>query len=167
VLVSELSGKGNIIGKPPSCAPSFETGTSRAREILREVKELEARGYQFEGAEGSFELLLRRAQPGYRPPFELLGLYRVGGERQGIGIVGEATVKARVGGEVMHTAAEGNGPVNALDKAIRKAILPFYPELDRVQLVDYKVRILDEQRPRRRRRACSSRPPTASAPGTR
>lgn len=146
LLVSELSGKGNIIGKAAELCPELETGSERAREILREVKELEARGYQFEGAEGSFELLLRRAQPDYRPPFELLDFTVLVEKRQGIGIVVEATVKARVGGEVMHTAAVGNGPVNALDLAIRKAILPFYPELDRVQLVDYKVRILDEQR---------------------
>ncbi len=145
VLVSELAGKGNILEKAAELCPELETAAERARQILREVKEMEARGYQFEGAEGSFELLLRRAQPDYRPPFELLDFTVLVEQRQGIGIVVEATVKARVGGEVMHTAAVGNGPVNALDLAIRKAVLPFYPELDRVQLVDYKVRILDEQ----------------------
>ena len=145
VLVSELSGKGNILQKAAELCPELETATERAREILREVKEMEARGYQFEGAEGSFELLLRRAQPDYEPPFELFDFLVLVEKRQGIGIVAEATVKARVGDQIMHTAAVGNGPVNALDSAIRKAILPFYPELDRVQLVDYKVRILDEQ----------------------
>lgn len=145
VLVSELSGKGSILHKAAELCPELETATEQAREILREVKELEARGYQFEGAEGSFELLLRRAQPDYKPPFELLDFLVLVEKRQGNGILAEATVKARVGGEIMHTAAVGNGPVNALDTAIRKAILPFYPELARVQLVDYKVRILDEQ----------------------
>ena len=145
VLISELSGKGNILQKAAELCPELETATERAREILREVKEMEARGYQFEGAEGSFELLLRRAQPNYEPPFELLDFLVLVEKRQGIGILAEATVKARVGDQIMHTAAVGNGPVHALDSAIRKAILPFYPELDRVQLVDYKVRILDEQ----------------------
>ena len=145
VLVSELSGKGNILHKAAELCPELETATPEARAILREVKELEARGYEFEGAEGSFELLLRRAQPGYKPPFELLDFFVLVEKRQGIGIIVEATVKACVNGQVIHTAAVGNGPVNALDLAIRKAILPFYPELDKVQLVDYKVRILDEQ----------------------
>jgi 2-isopropylmalate synthase len=145
VLVSELSGKGNILHKAAELCPDLETPTEQAREVLREVKELEARGYQFEGAEGSFELLLRRSQPGYQPPFELLDFLVLVEKRRGTGIIAEATVKARVGDEIIHTAAVGNGPVNALDRAIRKAILPFYPELDRVQLVDYKVRILDEE----------------------
>ncbi|MCL6431878.1 MAG: citramalate synthase [Anaerolineae bacterium] len=145
VLVSELSGKGNILHKAAELCPDLETPTEHAREVLREVKELEARGYQFEGAEGSFELLLRRSQPGYQPPFELLDFLVLVEKRRGTGIIAEATVKARVGDEIIHTAAVGNGPVNALDRAIRKAILPFYPELDRVQLVDYKVRILDEE----------------------
>jgi len=145
LLVSELAGKGSIIGKAAELCPEFEGVSERAREVLREVKELEARGYQFEGAEGSFELLLRRTQPDYKPPFELLDFTVLVEKRQRIGIVVEATVKARVNGETIHTAAVGNGPVNALDLAIRKAILPFYPELDRVQLVDYKVRILDEE----------------------
>ncbi len=145
VLVSELSGKGNILHKAAELCPDLDTPTEQAREVLREVKELEARGYQFEGAEGSFELLLRRSQPGYQPPFELLDFLVLVEKRRGTGIIAEATVKARVGDEIIHTAAVGNGPVNALDRAIRKAILPFYPELDRVQLVDYKVRILDEE----------------------
>ncbi len=145
VLVSELAGKSSILAKAAELCPEFETAAERAREILSEVKELEARGYQFEGAEGSLELMLRRAQPEYQPPFELLDFLVLVEKRQGTGIIAEATVKARVGGQIMHTAAVGNGPVNALDLAIRKAIVPFYPDLDRVQLVDYKVRILDEQ----------------------
>ncbi|MGQ9683124.1 MAG: citramalate synthase [Anaerolineae bacterium] len=145
VLVSELAGKSNIMAKVAELCPELAPATERAREILNEVKEMEARGYQFEGAEGSFELLLRRAQSDYVPPFELLDFMVLVEKRQGIEILAEATVKARVGDQVMHTAAVGNGPVNALDAAIRKAIRPFYPEIDRIQLVDYKVRILDEQ----------------------
>ncbi len=145
MLVSELSGKGNIMHKAAELVPEFETATERAREILQEVKELEARGYQFEAAEGSFELLLRRSQPDYRPPFEVVDFFVMVERRPGAEMAVEATVKARVSDQLMHTAATGNGPVNALDLAIRKAILPFYPELERVQLVDYKVRILDEK----------------------
>ncbi len=145
MLVSELSGKGNILHKAAELVPEFETATERAREILREVKELEARGYQFEAAEGSFELLLRRSQPDYRPPFQVVDFFVMVERRPGADTTVEATVKAHVGGQLMHTAATGNGPVNALDLAIRKAILPAYPELERVQLIDYKVRILDEK----------------------
>jgi len=143
VLVSELSGKANIALK------AAEVGLSLSKEetakVLQAVKELEGKGFQFEGAEGSFELLVRRSRPEYRPPFELLDFLVLVEKRVGKEILSEATVKVRVGDEVMHTAAEGNGPVNALDRAIRKALLPFYPGLSRVRLTDYKVRILNEQ----------------------
>jgi len=145
VLVSELAGRGNIISKAAELGLDLDGDKEQARRVLRKVKELESRGFQFEGAEGSFELLLRRAQPDYRPPFELLDFLVLVEQRQGTEILAEATVKVRVGDQIMHTAAEGNGPVNALDRAIRKALLRFYPGLDRVQLTDYKVRILDEE----------------------
>jgi 2-isopropylmalate synthase len=87
--------------------------------------------------------MLHRLRPGYRPPFELIDFMVVVEHRQGRGIFAEASVKVRVGDEVVHTAAEGNGPVNALDKALRKALLPVYPKLAGVTLEDYKVRILD------------------------
>jgi 2-isopropylmalate synthase len=143
ILVSELSGRANVVLKAAElgCKLSRE----EASQVLREVKELEGRGFQFEGAEGSFELLLRRSRAGYRPPFELLDFLVLVEKRVGKEILSEATVKVRVGDEVMHTAAEGNGPVNALDRAIRKALVPFYPGLSRVKLTDYKVRILNEQ----------------------
>jgi 2-isopropylmalate synthase len=82
-------------------------------------------------------------QPDYRPPFELIDFMTVVEHREGRGILAEATVKVRVGDEIMHTAAEGNGPVNAMDKALRKALVPHFPHLAAIQLVDYKVRILD------------------------
>ncbi|MBC7254502.1 MAG: citramalate synthase, partial [Chloroflexi bacterium] len=96
-------------------------------------------------ADGSFELLVRRAQPGYTPPFEVLDFLVLVEKRADKEILAEATVKARVNGTIMHTAAEGDGPVHALDRAMRKALLPFYPQLEAVQLTDYKVRILDPQ----------------------
>ena len=102
-------------------------------------------------ADASFELLLNRAQPEYKPPFELIDymvvverLRRASASDVGAKLLSEATVKVRVGGKIMHTAAEGNGPVNALDQALRKALIEFYPSLNCVELVDYKVRILEE-----------------------
>lgn len=141
VLVSELSGRGNLVYK----AREFGLDATRAdvQAVLAQVKELENRGFYFEGAEASVALLLQRMQPDYRPPFELIDFMTVVEHRQGRGIVAEATVKVRVGDEVMHTAAEGNGPVNAMDKALRKALVPHFPHLADIQLVDYKVRILD------------------------
>lgn len=145
VLVSELAGRGNIAHKLAELALEVELSADEIRQLANRVKGLESRGFQFEGADGSFELLVRRAQPGYRAPFEVLDFMVVVEKRKDNDILSEATVKARVNGAIMHTAAEGDGPVNALDKAMRKAVLPFYPELEPVQLTDYKVRILDPQ----------------------
>ena len=142
VLVSELAGKANVEVKAAELG--FALSGEEARRVVRAVKELEGKGFQFEGAEGSFELLLRRSRPDYSPPFELLDFLVLVEKRVGKEILAEATVKVRVGDEVMHTASEGNGPVHALDQAIRKALLPFYPGLARVRLTDYKVRILNE-----------------------
>lgn len=142
VVVSELSGKDNIAAKRIEFGLD---GLDRAteRRILQHIKELENRGFAFESAEGSVELLLRRAQPDYKPPFELIDYTATVEHRHGRGLICEATVKVRIGEQIFHTAAEGNGPVNALDKALRKALLQFYPQLAEVQLTDYKVRILD------------------------
>lgn len=145
ILVSELAGRSNIAYKVDELALDVPLSPDELRRIAQRVKELESQGFQFEGAEGSFELLVRRAQPGYQPPFEVLDFLVLVEKRADKSILAEATVKARVNGTIMHTAAEGVGPVNALDKAMRKALLPFYPELDKVQLTDYKVRILDEK----------------------
>jgi len=145
ILVSELAGRSNIAYKVAELALDTHLSAEELRRLAQRVKELENQGFQFEGAEGSFELLVRRAQPGYQPPFEVLDFLVLVEKRSDRGILAEATVKARVNGTIMHTAAEGVGPVNALDKAMRKALLPFYPELDKVQLTDYKVRILDEK----------------------
>jgi len=150
VVVSELSGKRNIIYKARELGVTLPPKGKEARQILEQIKLLESRGFQYEGADASFELLLHRIQPEYKPPFELID-FMVLVERQRrppseseSGLLSEATVKVKVGGRTIHTAAEGNGPVNALDQALRKALLEFYPDLTSVELVDYKVRILEE-----------------------
>ncbi len=144
VLVSELAGKDNIAVKR---AEFGLNGLDRAteRRILQHIKDLEHKGFAFESAEGSLELLMRRARPDYRRPFELIDYTATVEHRQGRGMICEATVKVRVGDQIFHTVSDGNGPVNALDKALRKALLQFYPQLAKVQLTDYKVRILDSQ----------------------
>jgi 2-isopropylmalate synthase len=147
VVVSELSGKSNIAYKAQEFGLELSDGIDGNRQILQRIKKLENQGFQFEGAEGSVELMMRRAQPGYEPPFELIDFHVLVRDSQGNGDQGnmaaEATVKVRVGDQIMHTAADGNGPVNALDAAVRKALVPFYPSLAEVHLTDYKVRILD------------------------
>jgi 2-isopropylmalate synthase len=110
---------------------------------LKEIKELEAQGFSFEAAEASVALMLRKQDPNYIPPFRLIDLTVNVEHREGRGTFAEATVKIMVNGEIHHTVAEGNGPVNALDTALRKALAPVYPEIKDFHLVDYKVRILD------------------------
>ncbi|MXW01247.1 MAG: citramalate synthase [Holophagales bacterium] len=140
-VVSELSGRGNIAHL---AAGAGITKTPHAREVLYKVKELENRGYSFEAAEASVELMLRRAEPGYEAPFRLIDFLTVVEHRDGRGLVAEATVKVEVpDGTIAHTASEGNGPVNALAHALRKALEPHYPALGDMRLADYKVRILD------------------------
>jgi 2-isopropylmalate synthase len=113
--------------------------------VLNEVKELESRGFSFEAAEASVAMMLKRQQPDYSPIFDLIDFFVNVEHRQGRGIFAEAMVKVLVNGEVLHTAAEGNGPVNALDNALRKALVPTYPRLATFHLADYKVRILDSE----------------------
>ncbi len=141
VVVSELSGRGNVRMRAKALGLDLN---GNERVVLQRIKDLESQGFQFEAAEGSFEMLVRRASPDYKPPFELLDFTVIIEKRGENPVMSQATVKLRVGGEMMHTAAEGDGPVNALDQAIRKALLPHYPELAEVTLVDYKVRIVDE-----------------------
>jgi 2-isopropylmalate synthase len=143
VLVSELAGRGNIVHKLTEMHLGLTLSADETRKVAERIKELENQGFQFEGAEGSFELIIRRAQPGYRPPFEVLDFLVLVEKRSDNEILAEATVKTRVDGQIMHTAAEGDGPVNALDTAMRKSLLPFYPELRETHLTDFKVRIID------------------------
>jgi len=151
VLVSELSGKRNIIYKARELGLDLPPRGQEAQKLVEQVKLLESRGFQYDNAEASFELLLHRAKPGYQPPFELVDFMVVVEKRRRLPtrksleeMLSEAMVKVRVGNEIMHTVAEGNGPVNALDLALRKSLLQFYPSLAQVKLVDYKVRILEE-----------------------
>ncbi len=141
ILVSELSGRGNI------CYKANEFGLSDSNEssaaVLEQIKSLEAQGASFEAAEASVELLIRRQKDDYLPFFELLDFMVVVEHREGRGHLAEANVKIRIDNDVHHTVAEGSGPVEALDIALRKALTPSYPALAHFHLTDYKVRILD------------------------
>jgi len=143
VVVSELSGRVNVRVRAADLGVDAE-GAEPA--VLARIKDLESRGYQFEAAEGSFELLVRRSRPDYVRPFEILDVVVIAERRRGHGeMFSEATVKLRVGEKAVHEVAEGDGPVHALDRALRKALEPSYPGLRDVRLADYKVRILDPE----------------------
>jgi 2-isopropylmalate synthase len=143
LVVSELGGKANTQLRAEQLGQRLDGADSK--ELSQVIKQLEADGLAFEGAEASFELLVRRHKPGYEVPFALCDYTVLVEQRGGAEMLAEATVKVEVAGEVLHTAADGNGPVNALDTALRKALGAFYPQLDAVHLVDYKVRILDSE----------------------
>jgi 2-isopropylmalate synthase len=141
ILVSELAGTSNIMAKLRELG--IDTEKDKGRSILEKLKQLESQGYQFEAAEASFELMVRRLQGGSTPPFKLTG-FRIFVDVSGDAMRSEASVKVvDPAGLVEHTASEGNGPVNALDKALRKALERFYPELRSIRLIDYKVRVID------------------------
>lgn len=140
IIVSELSGRGNIRMLATELGVKV---SGNEQMVLKQIKDMESRGFQFENAEGTVELLMRRSTDDYKPPFELIDMMVVVSDRNKSGMNAEAMTKVRVGNEVFHTASEGNGPVHALDRALRKALLPSYPELEPVRLADYKVRILD------------------------
>ncbi|HEU0237400.1 MAG TPA: citramalate synthase [Candidatus Limnocylindrales bacterium] len=142
LVVSELGGRANTRIRAEQLGHQLD-GVMDARELSNLIKQLEADGLAFEGAEASFELLIRRHQPGYEAPFRIVDFTVLVEQRDGRELRAEATVKVEVDGETLHTAADGNGPVNALDAALRKALRAFYPNLDSVHLYDYKVRILD------------------------
>jgi 2-isopropylmalate synthase len=141
VVVSELSGRANLVSKAADFGfASLDTATgARAVEV---IKAREHEGFSFEAAEASVALLVRRLAPNYQPPFSLLD-YRVMVSRHGERRIAEATIKLQVGDQQVHTAAEGEGPVHAFDRALRKALAPTFPQLAQVKLADYKVRILN------------------------
>jgi 2-isopropylmalate synthase len=143
LVVSELGGKANTQLRAEQLGQQMDDIDPKA--LSQVIKQLEADGLAFEGAEASFELLVKRHKAGYEPPFTLCDYTTLVEQRGGAELLSEATVKVEVAGEVLHTAADGNGPVNALDSALRKALGAFYPQLDAVHLVDYKVRILDSE----------------------
>ncbi|MBM7624031.1 citramalate synthase [Sporohalobacter salinus] len=143
VLVSELSGKSNLMYKAEEYGIEFDKENEDLKQALEEIKVLEHQGYQFEGAEASFEILMKKAINSYEKLFKLEGCRIITEKDSELTLVSEATIKVRVNEQVMHTAAEGKGPVNALDNALRKALFEFYPALEEIYLIDYKVRVLD------------------------
>jgi len=142
ILISDLAGRSNIAMKARELGFDIKNDTPELKVILNRVKELEHQGYEFEAAEGSLALLIRKALQHEQAPFKV-DAYHVSMRREGQNSVCEATVKVRVGEKRAHTVAEGDGPVNALDAALRTALVKFFPVLEKVQLTDYKVRIID------------------------
>jgi 2-isopropylmalate synthase len=142
IVVSELSGRGNI--RMRAAELGVELRGNEAQLVAR-IKDLENQGYQFEAAEGSLELMLRRTQPGYSEPFEVLDVVVISERRSGSDMFIEATVKIKVGDEVSHVVAEGSGPVDAMDRAFHKALDLHFPILRQIHLCDFKVRILDPE----------------------
>ncbi len=143
ILVSELAGKSNILFKMQDKFSQFGE-LLQTKDVLKQIKKMEYEGYQFEGADGSFELIIWKTMDTYKPLFKLEGFrVIVDKQRRGDDLYVEATIKVKVGDRVMHTAAEGDGPVNAMDNALRKALEGFYPKLKGIRLVDYKVRVLE------------------------
>src|SRR5205823_14684367 len=137
ILVSDLAGRANLLAK----ARELGLELPEEQRVLDELKRLEHDGYEFEAAEASFELLVRRMDGTHRPYFELLGFRVIDEHRGALMPMSEATIKVKVGDRVEHTAASGTGPVNALDHALRRALEKFYPSLAEVRLIDYKVRV--------------------------
>ncbi len=143
VLVSDLSGRSNILAKAEECGIELDSKDPVTLEILEDIKEMENRGFQFEGAEASFELLMLKAMGKLKHFFSVTAFRVIDTLRENDQEpVSEATIRVKVGGKVEHTAADGNGPVNALDTAMRKALVGFYPQIADVKLLDYKVRVL-------------------------
>ncbi len=144
VLVSDLSGRSNVLYKAKEFGLDIESADPAVKNILNEVKQLEHSGFQYEGAEGSFELLMRKALNGAVRHFHLIGFRVIDEKRkEEEPPLSEATIMLEgPDGQIEHTAAQGNGPVNALDRALRKALTKFYPQLESVELHDYKVRVL-------------------------
>ncbi len=143
VLVSELSGRSNIIRKIKEFKLKIDPDSPKVAEIVKDMKELESAGFQFEGAEASLELLIKKTFGLHKKFFDLKGFRVIVSKRkEGEEPISEATIMIKTPEKIEHTAADGNGPVNALDKALRKALEKFYPQLKDVTLIDYKVRVL-------------------------
>jgi len=143
VLMSEVAGRSTILGKINEIDPALGKDSPETRAIIDRLKELEHEGYQFESAESSFELLVRKMLGKFKPSFELKAFKVIVNEPSADGLNSAAMLKINVDGEDEISAAEGDGPVNALDKALRRALERFYPEIREIKLTDYKVRVLD------------------------
>ncbi|MBP7529241.1 MAG: citramalate synthase [Syntrophorhabdaceae bacterium] len=142
VLISDLSGESSIRYKAKEFNIDIEKDPKIVKDVVKRIKELEMHGYQFEGAEGSLELLIKKKLGIHKSYFELIGFRIIVEKKETSHPVTEATILVKVGDRVEHTAALGKGPVNALDNALRKALYTFYPGLKKMDLVDYKVRVL-------------------------
>ncbi len=140
-VISELSGRGNI--QFQARAMGMDLDREGMQRVLAQIKHLEHEGFTFEAAEASVELMLHRLRPDYQRPFELVDYFVLTEHRQGRGLLAEGMVKVKLGDTVKLTAAEGNGPVNALATALQTALAEAYPVLRTVRLTDYKVRILN------------------------
>jgi 2-isopropylmalate synthase len=145
LLISELSGKSTIIKKAQDMNLDLGQNAEKSKTILKILQELENKGYHFEAAEASLELLMNRAMKKFKDFFDLEDFRVIIEKRKGGKMSSEATIKLKVGKELEHTASLGDGPVNALDSALRKALKKFYPKLAEMHLIDYKVRVLDEK----------------------
>lgn len=145
VLVSELAGQSNIVSKAQELGLEFDPSSDKSKTIIGKIKDLEHQGYQFEGADASLELLLREADGQLQELFTFESFKMLVEKVAGQPVVSEAFVKIKVAGESIYTAAEGNGPVNALDNALRKALVQYFPTLKQMHLADYKVRVLDDK----------------------
>jgi 2-isopropylmalate synthase len=144
VLVSELAGQSNLLFKAQELNLDISQEHAKTKDVIAKVKEMEHQGYQFEGADASLELLLREAYGEVEQMFTLESFKIIVGKQSNQGVVSEAIIKLNVNGESVFSAAEGNGPVNALDKALRLGLEKFYPAIQKIHLSDYKVRVLDE-----------------------
>lgn len=145
VLVSELAGQSNLMFKAQELNIDLEQNKEQSKEIIQKIKDLEHKGFQFEGADASLELLVREAYGKVEEIFTLESFKLIMAKVANQPVVSEAIVKLKVQGETVYTAAEGNGPVNAMDNALRKALFQFYPEIQQMHLSDYKVRVIDEK----------------------
>ena len=143
VLVSDLSGKSNIEYKANEMGLALGGNSYDSQKIVKEIKQMEDQGYQFDAAEGSLELLMKKITGQFREPFSLLSLRVINEKNKDGQSISQATIKISVGEEEELTAAEGNGPVNAIDNALRKALSKFYPRIQEMRLVDFKVRVLE------------------------
>ncbi|MBN1127549.1 MAG: citramalate synthase, partial [Chitinispirillaceae bacterium] len=142
-VLSHQAGSSTMLEKLKAILPGIDKKDPRVKKLLLHIKKLEAEGYQFEAAEGSFELLARKSLGHFSRPFEVLGFRVIEEKRENGDCISEATIKVQEDDIVEHTAAEGDGPVNALDNALRKVLIKFYPGLAAVKLEDFKVRVLD------------------------
>jgi 2-isopropylmalate synthase len=145
LLISELSGKSTILKKAEEMNLGLGKDEEKGKKILKLLQELENKGFHFEAAEASLELFMKRAMKKFKNFFELEGFRVIVEKKQDGKMTSEAIIRLKVGKETEHTASQGDGPVNALDSALRKALTSFYPKLSEMHLTDYKVRVLDEK----------------------